>query len=164
MIKVIKRTGAEVAFDANKISSAIEKAMLKGSGIYKPEVAQKVAATIEKQVSAIHLNSISIAQIEQMVFDLLVDCGERETARAYEGYKCVRAAQREQSTIDDSVLELVRGTNEEVMNENSNKDAQTISTQRDLIAGEVSKDLALRKMLPPHLAQAHKDKAIHIHK
>lgn len=159
--KVIKRDGSIVDFDNLKIYGAIMKAMTKGSGIVKEEVAIDIAKT------AHHLyqdkEMISIFDIEKYVFDSLIQAGEKETARAYEGYRAIQSFKRETNTTDESILGLVNFTNEEVMNENSNKDGVLASTQRDLIAGEVSKDIARRRLLPAHIVQAHDEGILHYH-
>lgn len=160
-MKVIKRDGRTVDFDKNKIIIAIEKAMKYGSGQYKEKVALQIADDIEKICRV--TKSLTIAQIEDMVYHKLIENNLIETAKAYEGYRAVQEYKRENNTIDDSVLGLINFSNTEVMRENSNKNAFLASTQRDLIAGEVSKDLYTRKFLPPHLAQAHEDGIIHIH-
>ena len=162
-LKVIKRTGENVPFDREKISVAIKKAMKYGSGVYEPDIADKIALDIEESLVGIGMETVSIYSIEDMVFNKLIDYGQIATARSYEGYRSVRTYQRGENTTDESIMTLINRTNTDVITENSNKDAVLNSTQRDLIAGEVSKDIALRKMLPTHLAQAHKNGSIHIH-
>lgn len=162
-LNVIKRNGEKVDFDGNKITLAITKAMKYGSGVFEPEIAGKIAEDIENNLKQIGALTVSIYTIEDMVFDKLITYSQIATAKAYEGYRSVRAHQREENTTDTSIMTLVDRTNYDVLTENSNKDAILNSTQRDLIAGEVSKDMALRKILPAHLAQAHKTGAIHIH-
>ena len=161
--KVAKRNKSLVDFDKQRIVRAIEKAMKNGSGIYEYTVAADIATEIEKHCIENDLDLISIEDIETLVFDKLVNHNHASTARAYESFKSVRAYQRENNTTDENVMTLVSRNNSEVMNENSNKNAILNSTQRDLIAGEISKDIALRKILPPHIAQAHKSGAIHVH-
>lgn len=160
-MKVIKRDNREVSFDKDKIVIAIEKSMKYGSGIYAPEVAKKIAMEIEKIAKV--TKTLSINQIEDMVYHKLIESNHEETAKAYEGYRAIQEFKRENNTTDDSILGLLNYVNEEVMNENSNKNARIASTQRDLIAGEVSKDIARRKLIPSHLIQAHDEGAIHIH-
>lgn len=161
MIKVIKRDGREVPFDSQKIVIAIEKAMKYGSGIYDEAIAEQIADEIYKIADI--TKSLSIRQIEDMVYHKLIENDHVETAKAYEGYRAIQEFKRENNTTDDSILGLLNFVNEEVMNENSNKNARIASTQRDLIAGEVSKDIAKRKLIPSHLIQAHDEGAIHIH-
>lgn len=162
MTKVIKRDCSVVNFNKDKIEIAIKKAMKNGSGIYKPNVAELVASDIENELS--DTTEVSIYKIEEMVFSKLVEYGQKETARAYESYRTVREMQRKENTTDDSIEGLIKRTNREVLKENSNKSANVACTQRDLIAGEVSKDIAKRRLIPAHLAQAHESRAIHIHK
>ncbi len=161
MRKVTKRDGREVAFDKSKIVDAINKAMKFGSGIFKPEISKEIADEIELVEDEV--KKLSIYQIENMVYHKLIEKGEVETAKAYEGYRAIQEYKREENTTDDSILGLLDFTNEEVMKENSNKNATITSTQRDLIAGEVSKDIARRKLIPSHLVQAHDKGSIHIH-
>lgn len=160
-IKISKRDGELVDFDANRIFTAIEKAMKKGSGIYHPDIALKIAAEIEE--IARNAQSFSVYKIEDLVYYKLIEYGQKATAKAYEGYKSVQAYKRANNTTDGSILSLLGRDNSDVMNENSNKNANLNSTQRDLIAGEVSKDIARRKILPSHLVHAHDNGSIHIH-
>ena len=159
--QVIKRDGSMVDFDSAKIYRAILKAMLKGSGM----VEEKIADTISIQAETLFENkeAVSIHEIETYVFQQLIEFDQKETARAYEGYRAIQSFKRQSNTTDDSILGLVNLTNEEVMNENSNKDGVLISTQRDLIAGEVSKDIARRRKIPAHIVQAHDEGVIHYH-
>ena len=161
MVKLIKRDGKIVEFDKQKIVVAILKAMKYGSGIVKEEVAKSIANHIES--ISIQKETLTIFEVEQMVFEGLISHGEELTARAYEGYRAIQTFKRETNTTDESILGLIRGTNEEVMRENSNKNAILSSTQRDLIAGEVSKDLARRYLIPTHIIQAHDDGVLHFH-
>ena len=159
-MQVIKRDGRIVLFDKTKIENAILKAMKFGSGIVKENIATDIAKQIEDEYGA--QNEVSIADIEKRVFELLIAKKQRLTARAYEGYRAVRENQRKQGTIDNKVLALIKGTHEN-QKDNSNKDTALISTMRDLVAEEVSKDIALRMMLPPHIAQAHNEGILYIH-
>lgn len=159
-MQVIKRDGRIVLFDRTKIENAILKAMKFGSGIVKENIATDIAKQIEDEYGA--QNEVSIADIEKRVFELLIAKKQRLTARAYEGYRAIRENQRKQGTIDNKVLALIKGTHEN-QKDNSNKDTALISTMRDLVAEEVSKDIALRMMLPPHIAQAHNEGILYIH-
>lgn len=160
-MRVKKRDGRTVPYDGQKIITAIEKAMKYGSGIYKPVIAEMIAKDITKIIEL--TRSLSIYQIEEMVFHKLIEYGEQETAKSYESFRAIQEFKRENNTTDDSIIGLLDYTNAEVMNENSNKNAVIASTQRDLIAGEVSKDIARRKIIPAHLIQAHDEGRIHIH-
>lgn len=159
MIKVIKRDGTEVNFEKDKIESAILKAMKNGSGIIKERIAQKIADEIYQNT----VGDISVSQIEKLVYDLLIKYKQKDTARAYERFRAVQEFKRNNNTTDESILGLLNKTNEDVIKENSNKNSGIISTQRDLIAGEVSKDIARRKLIPTHIVQAHDEGVIHWH-
>ncbi|MDO5689022.1 MAG: anaerobic ribonucleoside-triphosphate reductase [Tissierellia bacterium] len=162
MIQVIKRNGKKVDFDAEKIVIAIEKAMHSSSGIFQEGIAEKIAKEIED--FALVLNrDITIYQIEDQVYYKLLEHKNPATARAYENYKAVQAFKRRENTTDDDIIGLLNKSNKELINENSNKDAHVVSTQRDLIAGEVSKDIARRMIIPTDIVQAHDSGAIHFH-
>lgn len=161
MLIVIKRDGREVPFDKNKIINAILKAMTHGSGIVKEKIANDIANEIEEEIQ--NKNNVSISEIETLVYSKLISKKQKNTAKAYEGYRAVREYQRQHNTIDNKVLGIIDGTNKASLSENSNKNESLISTCRDLVAEEVSKDISLRMKLPPHLAQAHQDGIIHIH-
>ena len=158
---VIKRNGAEVPFDKNKIKIAILKSMTHGSGIVKEKIADDIANEIENEIQ--DKNKVSISEIETLVYSKLIAKKQKNTAKAYEGYRAVREYQRQHNTIDNKVLGIVDGSNKDTLSENSNKNESLISTCRDLVAEEVSKDISLRMMLPPHIAQAHQEGLIHIH-
>lgn len=162
MPEVIKRNGEKVAFDRDKIVIAIEKAMHSSSGVYIEDQALEIAKEIEELANSRNL-PLSIYDIEGEVYYRLIQNDNPATARAYESYKSVQQYKREQNTTDDDILGLLNETNEDLMDENSNKNAVIASTQRDLIAGEVSKDIAKRKMIPADLVEAHDSGAIHIH-
>ncbi|MFR2314874.1 anaerobic ribonucleoside-triphosphate reductase [Terrisporobacter sp.] len=156
---IIKRNGRVTSFDKSKIQIAIEKAM-KSTGIIHKEIAEKIANQAEE---IFNNQTTPIADIETFVFYSLIKKGLEQVAKNYESYRAVREYQRIENTTDDSILGLVQRTNEEVMEENSNKNAQVASTQRDLIAGEISKDISRRKLVPAKYIQAHDIGAIHIH-
>lgn len=161
-MEVVKRCGEIVPFESEKIYKAILKAMKYGSGIVKNEIAKQIA---EEAVVVFEFDEIppTVEQIEDFVYFSLLDNDEELTAKSYEGYRAVQAYKREVNTTDDSILSLINRVNEEVMNENSNKNAVLASTQRDLIAGEVSKDIARRKLIPPYIVQAHDEGVINYH-
>lgn len=162
MPQVIKRNGKKVDFDINKIVIAIEKAMHSSSGVYIENQALEIAKEIEELAQSKDI-PLSIYDIEGEVYYRLIQNDNPATARAYESYKSVQQFKREQNTTDEDILGLLNETNDELMDENSNKNAVIASTQRDLIAGEVSKDIAKRKMIPADLVEAHDSGAIHIH-
>lgn len=161
-MKVIKRDCSEVDFDKSKISAAILKAMKNGSGIVKPKIAEDIADEIEEECK--NKEEVSISDIESMVYDKLITKKQRLTAKAYEGYRSIREFQREnENTIDTEITELLSGESDYWNNENSNKNPRLNTTQRDYLAGIVSKDASRRYILPPEIVQAHDDGLIHVH-
>lgn len=161
-MKVIKRTGEKVDFDKNKIVIAIEKAMNSFSGVYEPGQAQQIADEIEEFATIIK-EPMTIHGIEEQVYYKLLKYNNPATAKAYESYRSVQEFKRHINTIDDEVVGILNKSNISVMDENSNKDANIVSTQRDLIAGEVSKDIARRLIIPSDIVLAHDSGAIHFH-
>ena len=158
---VIKRDGREVSFDKTKIETAILRAMHQGSGVIKDKIAKDIADEIENEFK--ECDKIDISTIEMSVYNKLISKKQKLTAKAYEDYRAVREYQRQHNTIDNKVLGIIDGTNKASLSENSNKNESLISTCRDLVAEEVSKDISLRMMLPPHIAQAHQEGLIHVH-
>lgn len=158
---MIKRNGQKVDFDKEKIYNAIIKAMNQGSGIVKDDIAREIANEISLEVKG--MGNVTISQIETLVYCKLIFKKQDLTAKAYESYRAIREYQRQHNTIDNKVLGIIDGTNKSTLSENSNKNKTLISTCRDLVAEEVSKDIALRMMLPPHISQAHQEGIIHIH-
>lgn len=161
-MKVLKRDCTEVNFDKSKISTAILKAMKNGSGIVKPKIAEDIANEIEEICK--DKEEISISDIESMVYDKLITKKQRLTAKAYEGYRSIREFQREnENTTDSEIDELLDGESEYWNTENSNKDSKVLNTQRDYMAGIVSKDISRRFLLPPEIVQANDEGIIHFH-
>ncbi len=161
-LNIIKRDGSKAEFDKLKIENAILKAMKYGSGVLEEDIAKDISEEIEK----VYLQgspSPTVSKVEELVYKELIDHKQELTAKAYEGYRAVQSFKREVNTTDDSILGLLDKSNEDVLNENSNKNGQLASTQRDLMAGEVSKDIARRKLIPAHIVQAHDEGAIHYH-
>ncbi|MBD7913409.1 MULTISPECIES: anaerobic ribonucleoside-triphosphate reductase [Clostridium] len=161
-MKIIKRDGSTVEFNKQKIRDAVIKAMKNGSGIYLPDIARLIANDAEKKFDK-EEETPTIYKIESYVYDRLVHYGQSVTAKAYEGYRAVQEFKRNTNTTDESILSLLSKTNEDVMKENSNKNSVIAATQRDLIAGEVSKDISRRRLIPSHLVQAHDEGIIHWH-
>lgn len=161
MVQVLKRDGKKVDFNVNKISTAILKAMNSPIGVYFKDQPEKIANIIKEKYK--DYEEISIYDIEEAVYYELIRNDNPAAARAYESYKSIQAYKREQNTSDNDILGLLNQTNIDVMDENSNKNPLIASTQRDLIAGEVAKDIAKRKLIPAHLVEAHEAGAIHIH-
>lgn len=161
-MKVIKRDCSEAEFDKNKIYDAIMKAMTFGSGIVKPEIAREIAAEIESEAK--YIEDLDIYTIESMVFEKLIGKNETLTAKAYEGYRRVREFQRDvKNSTDESIMELLSGKSEYWNEENSNKNAMLVTTQRDYMAGIESEDISKRILLTPDIIQAHEDGVIHFH-
>ena len=158
---VIKRDGREVEFDKSRIYNAILKAM-KHSGHIRENIAMDIATSIEEENK--DKEHLTINQIEIMVFNKLIAKKQKDTARAYEGYKQIREFQRNnRNSIDNEMSELLDGESEYWNTENSNKNAQLLITQRDYMAGIVSKDISRRFLLPPNIVQAHDEGIIHFH-
>ena len=160
-MKVVKRNGSLAGFDKNKIYNAIMKAMKNGSGIVKPNIAKKIADEIEEEFS--DRDEIRISEIETAVFDKLIAKKQKITAKAYESYRAIQEFKRNRTELDKIIEGIVDGTNEEAINENSNKNAYIASTQRDLMAGEYSKDYSRRNLLPANILYAHDEGIIHMH-
>ena len=161
-MKILKRDCTEAEFSSNKIYDAIMKAMVKGSGIVKPNVAREIANEIENEAKTIE--DLSVHVIESLVFDKLCEKGETQTARAYEKYRSVREFQREtKNSTDKDVMELLLGKSEYWNEENSNKNAVNVTTQRDYMAGISSEDITRRLLLTPDVVQAHDEGIIHFH-
>lgn len=163
MTLVIKRDGNLTGFNKDKVKVAILKAMKYGSGIVDEDIAVSIAQQAEDTYNTENRATVSIAEIEAFVFEQLIQNKHKHTARAYEGYRATRAYMRETNTTDNSIMSLINFNNEEVMNENSNKNPMMVSTQRDLIAGEISKDITRRKKLPARIVQAHDEGVLHFH-
>ena len=161
-MNVIKRNCEIAEFDKTKISQAILKAMKYGSGIVKPKIAETIADEIEEECK--NIEEVSISDIELMVYDKLITKKQRLTAKAYEGYRSIREFQREnENTTDAEIDELLDGESEYWNTENSNKNSKVLNTQRDYMAGIVSKDISRRFLLPPEIVQAHDEGIIHFH-
>lgn len=160
---VIKRNGEKVEFNESKIYEAIMNAMRYGSGIVKEDIAYQIAYEIGEN----YLNKVedcnSVYGIEKKVYQKLIEKGEIATAKAYEGYRAVQTFKRQANTSDEDILGLVRATNKDALEENSNKNSKVAATQRDLIAGEVSKDIARRRLIPAKFVQAHDECVFHWH-
>ncbi len=164
-MQVIKRNGIAADFDLKKIENAILAAMKYGSGIVDEEIAWSISRDIEQEIiiQSNEKKQVSIGNIEDLVFKKLIEKDQLLTAKSYEGYRRVREFQRSTNTIDEAIYGIVTGHNKDAMEENSNKDAYVLATQRDLIAGEFSKDYCRRTMIPTNIVQAHDDGIIHFH-
>ncbi|WP_343209575.1 anaerobic ribonucleoside-triphosphate reductase [Anaerolentibacter hominis] len=160
-MKVIKRDGREVEFDRNKIILAIQKANF---GLLPEE--QVSAERIEEIVTGIEhrgLDHMQVEQIQDIIEQQLMADRKFVLAKKYILYRYNRAMVRTANTTDESILSLIKNSNKDVQEENSNKNAAVASTQRDLIAGEVSKDLTRRILLPEKISKAHDEGVLHFH-
>lgn len=160
-MKVIKRDGKKVEFDPNKIVVAISKANREVIGNEKASI-QNINYIVEA-IEKLGLNEIGIEKIQDQIERKLMELGKYELAKRYMLYREKRSIIRQTNTTDESILSLIRNTNKEVSKENSNKNAILLSTQRDLIAGEVSKDIVDRLLLPERIVKAHKEGVLHFH-
>lgn len=165
MVKVIKRDGREVEFDPSRIIAAISAAN-KEVVLEKDKISEsdlKIIANIVTQKCEDYIRAINVEEIQNIVETALIKYGSPEVAKAYIRYRYKKTLRRNGNNIDDAVLALVGYANEEVKQENSNKNPEIIPTQRDYIAGEVSKDITMRKLLPQDIVDAHKEGVIHFH-
>ncbi len=160
-MKVIKRDGTTCDFDRNKISVAIKKA--NEAVDIEDRITDAQIEAIVDDIASRHRMRLLVEDIQDMVEEKLMELQKFQLMKAYILYRYERALIRKANTTDESILSLIRNKNKDVMEENSNKNARTASTQRDLIAGEVSKDLTRRILLPEKISKAHDDGAIHFH-
>ncbi len=163
-MKIIKRNGAEVAFDVSKIENAIRKANNEVSEDNR--LKEEQIALICKKVTALanDLNrAVNVEEIQDFVENQIMDQKAFAVARKYITYRYSRALVRKANTTDAQILTLIECNNEEVKQENSNKNPTVNSVQRDYMAGEVSKDLTRRMLLPREIVQAHDEGLIHFH-
>lgn len=163
-VNVIKRNGQEVGFDIKKIINAITKANNEVDDVHQmnPYQIRAVADTIAKNISSLP-HAINVEDIQDMVEKGIMEMRGYEVAQKYVRYRYKREISRKTNTTDDSILALIEQMNEEVKQENSNKNPVINSTQRDYMAGEVSKDLTRRVLLPEDIIRAHEQGIIHFH-
>ena len=163
-MKIIKRSGAEAVFDRRKIEAAVEganRATREDARLSKEQIAviaRNVEALCEKFDRA-----VGVEEIQDMVEDQIMAQQAFSVARNYITYRYVQSLKRQSNTTDERILSLIECNNEEVKQENSNKNPTVNSVQRDYMAGEVSKDLTERLLLPADIVQAHKEGIIHFH-
>ena len=163
-MKIIKRSGVEVAFDIEKIVNAIRKANNEVSEDNR--LSEEQIRLIAKKVTALagDLNrAVNVEEIQDLVENQIMDQKAFAVARKYITYRYTRALVRNSNTTDAQILSLIECNNEEVKQENSNKNPTVNSVQRDYMAGEVSKDLTRRILLPPDIVEAHDEGLIHFH-
>ena len=162
-MRIIKRNGSEEDFNIEKIINAVKKA--NGSGEHKfltDEQIEDVADYVEYKCNKIR-RAVSVEEIQDMVEDQLMAKGAFELARRYVRYRYNRSLVRKANTTDNRILSLIECNNEEVNQENSNKNPTVNSVQRDYMAGEVSRDLTRRMLLPADIVEADKEGIIHFH-
>ena len=160
-MEVIKRNGNRVSFDKNKIIKAINKAFIQIDGqLYEDDTAKDIAEEIEKEAKN---KILTVEDIQNEVEEKLMSAERKDVARAYIRYRYKREILRDTSKTYESILNLIEMENEELKDENSNKNAIIASTQRDYMAGEVSKDITNRFLLPQAVVDAHKSGEIHFH-
>ena len=163
-MKIIKRNGSEVTFDPNKIIVAVTKAnesVVPSARMTEIQI-KRIAEDVE--MAALHMNrSLNVEDIQDMVEEQIMNQRAFDVARRYITYRYTRALVRKSNTTDEQILSLIECNNEEVKQENSNKNPTVNSVQRDYMAGEVSKDITKRILLPAEIVEAHEKGIIHFH-
>ena len=161
---VIKRDGSQVHFDAYKICEAINKAnnAYEGSDKLSPKMIDETVEKINYKCSKLD-RAVSVEEIQDMVEDCIMSLGRYRLAKEYITYRYKHALMRKSNDLDRKILNLIDCKNEEVLQENSNKNPTINSTQRDYIAGEYSKDISNRLLLPEDIQKAHNEGLIHFH-
>lgn len=160
-MKVIKRDGRAVDYNREKIAIAIEKANKEVKP--KERVTKEEIREISKYIEELDKKRILVEDIQDIIEQQLMDLKKFELAKKYMIYRYTRALVRKANTTDESILGLIKNQNKELLEENSNKNAVLASTQRDYIAGEVSKDLTKRILLPEKITKAHEEGILHFH-
>ena len=163
-MKVMKRNGTEVIFDITKIIAAITKAnnTIEEDARMTPVQIQRIAESVELSCQKMN-RSPSVEEIQDLVESQIMAHGAYEVAKNYITYRYVRSLVRKSNTTDEKILSLIECCNEEAKQENSNKNPVVNSTQRDYMAGEVSRDLSERLLLPADIVEAHREGIIHFH-
>ena len=163
-MKIIKRNGEEAVFDEDKIVNAIKKAndeVFDGDKLSEEEI-KEIADTVTERGMGM-IRALNVEEIQDFVENEIMAHGKFALARKYITYRYSRALARKTNTTDDRILSLIECNNEEVKQENSNKNPTVNSVQRDYMAGEVSKDITNRILLPPDIVRAHEEGLIHFH-
>ena len=163
-MKVIKRNGSEVDFDITKIIAAITKAndVVEESERMTPMQIRRIAESVDLACQKMN-RSPSVEEIQDLVEKQIMAHGAFEVAKRYITYRYTRSLVRRSNTTDEKILSLIECCNEEAKQENSNKNPVVYSTQRDYMAGEVSRDITNRILLPPDIVEAHNEGIIHFH-
>ena len=163
-MKIIKRNGSEAVFDISKIIAAVTKAnnvVASNQRLTKEQITAIADDVAQECQSRNH--AMNVEEIQDLVEDAIMQTKAYEVARKYITYRYVQSLRRTHNTTDDRILSLIECNNEEVKQENSNKNPTVNSVQRDYMAGEVSKDLTMRMLLPAEIVKAHEDGIIHFH-
>ena len=160
-MKVIKRDGRVVDYDRNKILVAIRKANVEVEEYER--ISEDKIESIVAGIEGLKRDQMQVEDIQDMIEQKLMAYGKFTLAKTYIIYRYSRELVRKANTTDESIMSLIKNSNKDVMEENSNKNAVIASTQRDLIAGEVSKDLTRRLLLPEKISKAHEDGILHFH-
>ena len=163
-MKIIKRNGAEVPFDIQKIEVAVTKAnnSVAEADRMTPVQIRRIAESVELQCQKMN-RAPTVEEIQDMVEHHIMAHGAFEVAKHYITYRYTRSLVRKANTTDDKILSLIECNNEEAKQENSNKNPVVNSTQRDYMAGEVSRDITNRLLLPREIVEAHEEGIIHFH-
>lgn len=159
-MKIKKRNGSIVEFNKDKIASAIAKAFNAETGAADPITVNYLAEQVVKKVPA---RGATVEGVQDLVVRTIQEAGYYDVATAYTVYRYKRELARKSNTTDESILSLLRNENKELAEENSNKSTRIASTQRDYIAGEVSRDLTRRILLPEKISKAHDEGILHFH-
>ena len=163
-MKIIKRNGSEAVFDISKIIAAVTKAnnVVASNQCLTKEQITAIADDVAQECQSRN-HAMNVEEIQDLVEDAIMQTKAYEVARKYITYRYVQSLRRTHNTTDDRILSLIECNNEEVKQENANKNPTVNSVQRDYMAGEVSKDLTMRMLLPAEIVKAHEDGIIHFH-
>ena len=163
-MKIIKRNGSEAVFDISKIIAAVTKAnnVVASNQRLTKEQSTAIADDVAQECQSRN-HAMNVEEIQDLVEDAIMQTKAYEVARKYITYRYVQSLRRTHNTTDDRILSLIECNNEEVKQENANKNPTVNSVQRDYMAGEVSKDLTMRMLLPAEIVKAHEDGIIHFH-
>ena len=161
-MRIIKRNGSEVTFDTQKIINAINGANAEVDNGLSEDGVAKVADIVNRRCQNMG-HTVTVEEVQDLVEDELMRHGKYDLARHYIIYRYVQSLKRQKNTTDDRIMSLIACNNEDVKQENSNKNPTVVSVQRDYMAGEVSKDITMRVLLPEDIVNAHNEGIIHFH-
>lgn len=161
MTNIIKNDGSVEEYNSKKVFKSITKAMKVGSGVYYPKLATLI--TEEADDKFLKKDEVKSKDIDKFILTRLNEYGQNLTANAYERFKTAKHFQNQNDIVDNDINGIINGSNKKVLDENSNKNGEIISTQRDLIAGVLSRSYSERKLMPTYLLNAHNEGLIHIH-